>query len=61
MSNVEEGKFVRMFGRSEIRLTACAVTRDLEFDYTFLNFGFSDKFLSFFDLRSGSDNMKVKN
>lgn len=44
MSNVEEGKFVRMFGRSEIRLTACAVTRDLEFDYTFLNFGFSDKY-----------------
>lgn len=28
MSKVEEGKFVRMFGKSEIRLTACAVSRD---------------------------------
>lgn len=32
MSKVEEGKFVRMFGRSEIRLTACAVTKDRNFN-----------------------------
>jgi|SRR3989344_3343922 len=28
--SVEEGKFVRMFGRSEIRLTACAVTKNVD-------------------------------
>ncbi|MEK6826043.1 MAG: hypothetical protein AAB648_01660 [Patescibacteria group bacterium] len=42
--SVEEGKFVRMFGRNEVRLTACAVTKDPEFDHMFVNFGFSDKY-----------------
>lgn len=30
--SAEEGKFVGMFGRSEIRLTACAVTKDRDFN-----------------------------
>lgn len=29
MAEVKEGKFVRMFNRSEIRLTACAVTKHM--------------------------------
>lgn len=44
MSKVEEGKFVKMFGRSEIRLTACAVSKDQDFYHTFLYFGFRDKY-----------------
>lgn len=32
MSKVEEGKFVRMFDRHEVRLTACAVTKDRNFN-----------------------------
>lgn len=44
MSKVEEGKFVRMFGRSEVRLTACAVSKDLNFYHTFVDFGFRDKY-----------------
>ena len=32
MPNVEEGKFVRMFDRHEIRLTACAVTKSISHD-----------------------------
>lgn len=44
MSKIEEGKFVRMFGRNEIRLTACAVTKDQNFYHEFLDFGSGDTY-----------------
>lgn len=44
MSKVEEGKFVRMFDRSEIRFTACAVSKNTDTNFLFgLN-----KFVSYF-------------
>lgn len=42
--SVEEGKFVRMLGRNEVRLTACAVTKHSEFDRIFTNSSLSDKY-----------------